>query len=110
MEILFTIFVGFVIGAIDALPMLLKKMDKASGLSAFVQYVIVTFIVFNTTLPQLGINEFLVGPVVSFLMALPVVVLIAKEERKAVPIVLVNAVVLGLLISVVRHFSVSLFV
>ena len=74
------------------------------------QYVVVTFIIFNTTLPQLNVSNFLSGPIVSVLMALPMVVMIAKNEKKAVPIVLVNAVVLGLLIAVIKHFSASWFV
>ena len=110
MELVFTIFVGVVIGAVDALPMFLKKMDKANCWSAFVQYVVVTFIIFNTTLPQLNVNDFLAGAIVSVLMALPMVVMIAKNEKKAVPIVLVNAVVLGLIIAVIKHFSSSWFV
>lgn len=109
MEIVFTIFVGAVIGLIDALPMFLKKMDRASCWSAFLQYVVVTFVVFNTTLPQTGVNHWLVGPIVAVLMALPMVVMIGREEKKAVPIVLVNAVVLGFIISAIKHFTASFF-
>lgn len=109
MELLFTILIGMVIGAIDALPMFLKKMDKANCWSAFVQYVVVTFIIFNTTLPQLNVSDFIAGPLISFLMALPMVIMIAKDEKKAIPIVLVNAVILGLIIAVIKHYSISLF-
>lgn len=97
------------IGAIDALPMFLKKMDKANCWSAFLQYVVVTFVIFNTTLPQLNVSDFIAGPLISFLMALPMVIMIAKDEKKAVPIVLVNAVILGLIIAVIKHYSISLF-
>lgn len=110
MELLFTIFVGVVIGAIDALPMFIRKMDKSHCWSAFVQYVVVTFVIFNTALPQLSVNEFMVGPIVSLLMALPIVAMIGKSERKAIPIVIVNAAVLGLVISVIKHYSALLFV
>lgn len=110
MELVFTIFVGIVIGAVAAVPMFLKKMDKANCWSAFVQYVVVTFIIFNTSLPQLNVNKFLSGPIISVLMALPMVVMIAKNEKKAVPIVLVNAVVLGLIIALMKHFCASWFV
>lgn len=98
-----------VIGAIDALPMFLKKMDKANCWSAFLQYVVVTFIIFNTTLPQLTVSDFVAGPLISFMMALPMVVMIAKSEKKAVPVILVNAVVLGLIIAVIKHYSIHLF-
>lgn len=104
MELLFTILIGIVIGALDALPMFIKKMDKTNCWSAFIQYVVVTFIIFNTTLPQLNINEFVVGPIVSILMCLPIVIMIGRNEKKAVPIVLVNSVILGLIISVIKHF------
>lgn len=104
MELLFTILIGIVIGALDALPMFIKKMDKTNCWSAFIQYVVVTFIIFNTTLPQLNINEFVVGPIVSILMCLPIVIMISQNEKKAIPIVLVNSVILGLIISVIKHF------
>lgn len=110
MEIVFTILVGVTIGLVDALPMFLRKMDKANCWSAFIQYIVVTFIIFNTTLPQLNVSYFFVGPIVSFLMSLPIVAMIGKKERKAVPIVLVNAIVLGFVISIIKHFSVSWFV
>ena len=110
MEIVFTLLVGVVVGLIDALPMFLKKMNRANCWSAFLQYVVVTVVVFNTTLPQFGVNDWLVGPIVSFLMALPTVVMIGKEEKKAVPFVLVNAVVLGFVISVIKHFAAPFFV
>lgn len=104
MELLFTILIGIVIGALDALPMFIKKMDKTNCWSAFIQYVVVTFIIFNTTLPQLNINEYVVGPIVSILMCLPIVIMISRNEKKAIPIVLVNSVILGLIISVIKHF------
>ncbi|WP_297625580.1 hypothetical protein [uncultured Rikenella sp.] len=109
MAIVFTIFVGVVVGLIDALPMFLKKMNRANCWSAFLQYVVVTFVVFNTTLPQIGVTHWLVGPIVAVLMALPMVVMIAREEKKAVPFVLVNAVVLGFIISAIKHFTASFF-
>ena len=82
MEIVFTLLVGVVVGLIDALPMFLKKMNRANCWSAFLQYVVVTVVVFNTTLPQFGVNDWLVGPIVSFLMALPMVVMIGKRGKE----------------------------
>jgi len=109
METVFTIAVGIVIGIVDAVPMLVKKMDEADCLSAFIQYVVATFIIFNTTLPQLNVSYVFVGPIVSFLMALPIVIIVGKKEKKAVPIILANAIVLGFAISVIKHLSAPLF-
>ena len=107
MSLLFTIIVGVVMGLIDALPMYLKKKGRQECMSAFIHYVVVTFVIFNTTLSQLGVNEFVAGPLISLLMALPVAVMVSKEEKRAVPIILVNAIVLGAIISVIKHYSVS---
>ncbi len=110
MYTVFTILVGVAIGFIDALPMFMKKMDKANCWSAFFQYVVVTFIIFNTSLPQLNISHIFVGPIVSFLMSLPIVIIIGKSEKKAVPIVIANAIVLGFIISVIKHFTAQCFI
>lgn len=37
---------GILVGAIDALPMWIKKRPKEKCLSAFIQYIIVTLIIF----------------------------------------------------------------
>lgn len=108
MKLLFTLCAGAVIGLIDALPMFLKKMDRTACWSAFLQYVVVTFIIFNTTLPQLGLNDLFTGPVVALLTAIPIVVLIGKSDKKAIPIVLGNALILGFIISVIKHFCAPL--
>ena len=42
------------------------------------------------------------GALVSLAMALPVLVLVAEKERKSVPVIAVNALVLGVLIAWVK--------
>lgn len=61
--------------------MIKMKVDKYSTLSAFVYYLIVPFVIF-------GINWFgdlwwLRGGIVSILMATPVIILVAKEDKKS---------------------------
>ncbi len=41
---------------------------------------------------------------VTLMMALPVVLTFTGKERKATPVVLLNALVFGLLIAVAEHF------
>jgi hypothetical protein len=45
-----TLLTGIVIGTIDILPMLRMKLDRFAIASAFVFYLIVPFIVYNTNL------------------------------------------------------------
>ncbi len=95
-----SLLTGLVAGGVDVIPMLLKKLPRASCLSAFVQYIVVAIVIFHIHLP--GLAWWLEGGLVSLAMALPVLVLVAEKERKSVPVIAVNAVVLGVLIALVK--------
>lgn len=105
MGVAFTLIVGSIMGCISVLSMVLKHMDRAKCWSGFFLYIVVTFIIFNTNLPQLNIHCLFVGPLVSLLILLPVLVLIYKEEKKIVPFMLANAIALGFLISVIVYYK-----
>jgi len=100
MEIfLLTLITGIVFGLIDILPMLRMKLDRFAIISAFVFYLIVPFIVFNTDL--FGMPWLLKGGVITLLLALPVIILVSKNGAKAAVPIAVMSVVLGTLIGVV---------
>lgn len=100
---LLTLGTGAVFGLIDILPMLKMKLDKFSILSAFVFYLIVPFIVYNTEL--FGMPWWLKGGVITLLLALPVIILVVKDGiRSAIPI-FVMSIVLGTLVGVVGRFA-----
>lgn len=105
MGVAFTLIVGSIMGCISVLLMVLRHMDRAKCWSGFFLYIVATFIIFNTNLPQLNIPCLFVGPLVTLLMLLPVLVLIWREEKKAVLLMLINAVVLGFFISVIVYFK-----
>ena len=102
MNFLLTLLIGIVVGIVDVLPMIKMKVDKYSTLSAFVYYLIVPFVIF-------GINWFenlwwLRGGVVSVLMAIPVIILVAKEDKKSPIAITIMSIILGIIIGVVGHF------
>ena len=101
-SIIGSIIIGIVAGAFDVLPMILKKMDKSACISAFIQYVVVAFIIVHTDIP--GISWWIEGGLISLLMALPIIIIVAKNDSKAVPIIVMNALALGLLISQAAHY------
>lgn len=103
--VLFTLFTGIVFGTIDILPMLKMKLDKFAILSAFVFYLIVPFIVYNTNL--FGMAWWLKGGVITFLLALPIIILVAKEGLQAAAPIAIMSVVLGTLIGVVGKFVIK---
>lgn len=103
MNFFLTLLIGIVAGVIDILPMIKMKVDKYSCLSAFVYYLIVPFVIF-------GINWFgnlwwLRGGVVAILMAIPVIILVAKEDKKSPVAMTIMSIVLGTIIGLVGHFG-----
>ncbi len=102
MSFLLTLLIGILAGIIDVMPMIKMKVDKYSCMSAFLYYVIVPFFVF-------GINWFkdlwwLRGGVVAILMAIPVIILVSKEDKKSPVVMIIMSIVLGSIIGVVGHF------
>jgi len=102
---LLTFLTGVVVGTIDILPMLKMRLDKTSILSAFVFYLIAPFIVYNTNLFE--IVWWLKGGIITLLMALPVIILVAKDGLQAAVPIAVMSVILGTLIGFVGKFAIQ---
>lgn len=102
MNFLLTLLIGIVVGIVDILPMIKMKVDKYSILSAFVYYLIVPFVIFG--IDWFGSIWWLRGGVVSILMAIPVIILVAKEDKKSPIAMTIMSIILGSIIGVVGHF------
>ena len=100
--ILLSVLKGIVVVAIDALPMILKKLPKRAIVSAFLQYLFVSVIIINIDLPN--VVWWIEGGLIALMMAIPIIIIIAESDKKSVPIILANAVVLGTLIAWAGHF------
>ena len=100
--LLLSAMIGIVAGTIDIIPMIIQKLDKRAIISAFLQYFFVSIIIVNIDLPH--IVWWLQGGLISVALTLPVVALFSAQEKKAVPIILTMAAILGTLIGVAGHF------
>lgn len=101
-EFLLTALIGVIAGVIDILPMLKMKLDKYAIISAFVYYLMLPFIIFSTDL--FGMVWWLKGGVIAVALAIPVMIVVAKEDKKAVPPMAVTSVILGTMIGLAGHF------
>lgn len=99
---LLTCLIGMIAGAIDILPMIKMKLDRHSIASAFVFYFILPFVILDIDL--FGLVWWLKGGVTGLAMALPIIIMVAKEDKKSAPPMLIMSAVLGTLISVAGHF------
>jgi hypothetical protein len=100
--LLLSVIIGIVAGTIDVIPMIVQKLEKRATISAFLQYFFVSVIIVNIDLPHIA--WWLQGGLISFALSLPVVFLVAKADKRAVPIILTMAIVLGTLIGIAGHF------
>ena len=97
-----SILIGLVAGIIDIIPMIIKKLDKRASISAFLQYLFLGIIIVNIDLPY--IIWWLEGGLISLAFTLPIVLLVSKEDKKAIPIILANSIILGTLIGIAGYF------
>jgi len=103
--LLLSVLIGIAAGVIDIIPMIIQKLDKRATISAFLQYFFISIIIVNIDLPY--VVWWLQGGLISVALALPVVVLVSGQDRKAVPIILSMAAILGTLIGIAGHFLIS---
>jgi hypothetical protein len=86
--------IGIAAGLIDAVPMLLQKMDKFSCLSAFFHWLalglIIPFVHWN------GLAPWLTGLIIGELSAVPVILMVFPQDRKAMLPMIIFSAVLGI--------------
>jgi hypothetical protein len=97
-NIILTLIIGIAAGIIDIIPMIIQKMDKYSIISAFVQWMVVTFVILNI---DFGVANWLKGLIVAVLMAAPIAILVAKKELKSIIPIFVMSAVLGSIVGFV---------
>lgn len=94
-KLLISLIIGIIAGIIDIIPMFIQKLDKYSIISAFLQWVIVAFVITHI---QFGAGGWLKGLIIAVLMALPIVVLVLKTDAKSAVPILVMSAILGSLV------------
>jgi hypothetical protein len=101
--VLLSMLIGISAGFIDILPMLMKKMDRSAIVSAFLQYFFVSIIISFIDIP--GVVWWLEGGLITLALSLPIVILVSAHDKKAVPVIVSMACILGTLIGVAAHFT-----
>lgn len=93
---------GLVVGVLDVIPMMAGRLSGRSCVAAFVLYFFAAIIVFYSDLPYLP--WWADGMAVTLMMTIPMLFSFVGRERRSTPIVLLNALIFGFLISVAERF------
>jgi uncharacterized membrane protein YhhN len=93
-SILIGLLLGVGAGILDVAPMILRKMNKFAVVSAFLQWVVLGFIITHI---QFGVSGFLKGSIVAVACAIPIIAIVwEKEPKSSIPILLFSLVLGGL--------------
>jgi len=103
MEIFFlTLLIGIVAGIVDVLPMIKMKLDKYAISSAFMFYLIMPFIIFNINILQ---NIWCVkGGIITFILAIPIMILAAKENKRNMIPIGIMAFIIGTIVGIIGYY------
>ena len=94
--------VGAVAGALVAIPMIFQRSSARSCFSAFFVYLFAAVLVFNGRLPYLP--WWADGMAVTLMLTVPLLFAFSGKERKAIPVVVFNALPFGFLISAAERY------
>ena len=93
---------GLVVGVLDIIPMIAARLSGRSCIAAFVLYFFASIIVFYSDLPYLP--WWADGMAVTLMMTTPVLLSFVGKERRSIPIIMLNALIFGFLISIAERF------
>ena len=96
-NIFIALLIGVVAGIINVLPMVLKKLDKYSNLSAFIHWVVLGLII---PFVDWGIAPWLKGLILGELLALPVMILLYPKDKTALLPITISSALLGMGIAI----------
>ncbi len=91
-DILIAITIGLVAGLIDVTPMIIMKLEKVANISAFVHYFVLGLII---PFVSWDISPWIKGIIISFLSALPIMIIVYPKDKKAIIPMIVFALILG---------------
>ena len=96
-KLIISMIIGIIAGIVDVIPMIIQKINKHACFSAFVHWVAMGIIISYIQMP---LSPWLKGLVVAEISAIPVVIIIAKEDKKSVIPILVMSAILGILVGI----------
>ena len=91
-DFLIAIIIGLVAGLIDVAPMIIMKLEKVANISAFIHYFVLGLII---PFVSWDIAPWIKGIIISFLSALPVMIIVYPKEKKAIIPMIVFSLILG---------------
>jgi hypothetical protein len=100
--LLLSVIIGIAAGIIDITPMIIQKLPKHSTVASFVYFFFISIVIVNIDLPH--IPWWLEGGLISFALMIPVLIHVGHTDKKPLPIIAANTIIIGTLIGIAGHF------
>lgn len=101
-KLLFSVLLAFIIAGIDIIPMLIKRLPRYTTIAAFIHYWVATIVIVNIDI--LVLPWWLEGGVLGIALMLPMLIHVGHTDKKSIPIIAGNAIVLGSAAEIAAHF------
>jgi len=91
-DIFIALGIGVIAGIIDIIPMIMQKLNKSATISAFVYWIALGLII-----PYINwdIAFWLKGSIVALLTAIPIMIIVYSQDKKAIVPMTVFSIILG---------------
>lgn len=96
-KLLISLLIGIIAGIIDVIPMIIQKLDRYANMSAFIHWVDMGIIISYIQIP---FSPWLKGLIIAELSVMPIVLIVAKEDKKGIIPILVMSAILGVLVGI----------
>ncbi|MDR2938307.1 MAG: hypothetical protein LBU92_05150 [Prevotellaceae bacterium] len=101
-KLLLSVLIGLAAGVVDIIPMLVQKLPKYSTVAAFFQYFFASIVIVNIDLPH--VIWWLEGGLISLALMLPMLIHVGHTDKKPLPIITANSIIIGTLVGVAGHY------
>lgn len=91
-DILIAATIGLTAGLIDVTPMILMKLERNASISAFVHYFVLGMII---PFVDWHVSPWIKGVLISFLTALPFMIIVYPKDKKAIIPMVLFSILLG---------------
>ena len=91
-NLMIAIFIGVVAGMLDVIPMIIMKLEKVASISAFTHYFVLGLII---PFVDWDLSPWITGVIISFLSALPIMIIVYPKNKKAIIPMILFSLILG---------------
>jgi hypothetical protein len=94
---LIAIGIGIIAGVIDVIPMIIQKLDKQAIWSALIHWMVLGLII---PFVSWNMDPWLKGLIIGEISAIPILIIVVKEDKKAMIPILTFSAILGMGIAI----------